>query len=101
MVGVADLLAELGSGRLIQIIEIDDDIHVLVCGDGRVRHLTAGRMADAARAADFARFALRRVARLGPADDPACPWRSWRPRAPRSSRRSSARPSVSSAAARS
>jgi tetratricopeptide (TPR) repeat protein len=73
VVGVADLLAELGSGRLIQIIEIDDDIHVLVCGDGRVRHLTAGRIADAARAADFARFALRRVARLGPGDDPAGP----------------------------
>ena len=73
VVGVADLLTELGSSRLIQIIEIDENIHVLVCGDGRVRHLTAGRMADAARAADFARFALRRVARLGPADNPAGP----------------------------
>ena len=73
VVGVADLLAGLGAARLIQIIEIDDAIHVLVCGDGQVRHLTAGRMADAARAADFARFALRRVARIGPGEDPAGP----------------------------
>jgi len=67
---VGDLLNALGTGRLIQIIEIDDDIHVLVCGDGRVRHLTAGRMGDAARAAGFALFALRRLARSRPADDP-------------------------------
>jgi tetratricopeptide (TPR) repeat protein len=71
VVGVADLLDELGSSRLIQIIEIDDDIHVLVCGGGRVRHLVAGRIGDAARRANFARFALRRIARCGPADDPA------------------------------
>jgi CHAT domain-containing protein len=36
-----------------------------------VRQFTAGRTADAIRAADFARFALRRIARSRPGDDPA------------------------------
>ena len=67
--GVIDLLDELGSTRLIQIAEIDDIVHVLVCGEGRVRQFTAGRARDAAREADFARFALRRLARSRPADD--------------------------------
>jgi CHAT domain-containing protein len=70
-VSVEDLLEKLDSARLIQIIEIDGIMHVLVCGEGRVRQFTAGRTQDAARAADFARFALRRVARSRPADDPA------------------------------
>ena len=65
--GVIDLLDELGSTRLIQIAEIDDIVHVLVCGEGRVRQFTAGRARDAAREADFARFALRPASR--PADD--------------------------------
>ena len=63
------MLDELGSTRLIQIAEIDDIVHVLVCGEGRVRQFTAGRARDAARQADFARFALRRLARSRPADD--------------------------------
>jgi len=41
-----------------------------VCGAGRVRQFTAGRAADAVRAADFARFALRRLAQNRPGDDP-------------------------------
>jgi CHAT domain-containing protein len=44
---------------------------VLLCGGGRVRQFTAGRTADAARAAAFSRFALRRLARSRPGDDPA------------------------------
>ena len=36
-----------------------------------MRQFTAGRAADAIRAADFARFALRRLARRRPGDDPA------------------------------
>jgi tetratricopeptide (TPR) repeat protein len=67
---VADLLDELGAGQLIEIADIDGQLYVLVCGGGRVRQFTAGRTADAARAADFARFALRRLARARPGDDP-------------------------------
>jgi hypothetical protein len=67
----ADLLAELGSAQLIEIAEVDGDLQVLLCGAGRVRQFTAGRAADAIRAADFARFALRRLARRRPGDDPA------------------------------
>jgi tetratricopeptide (TPR) repeat protein len=67
----ADLLAELGSAQLIEIAEVDGDLQVLLCGSGRVRQFTAGRAADAIRAADFARFALRRLARRRPGDDPA------------------------------
>lgn len=59
----ADLLDELGEARLIEIIEVDGGLHVLVCGAGKVRQFTAGRTPDAVRAANFARFALRRIAR--------------------------------------
>ena len=64
-----DLLDQLGSARLAEIVDVDGALHVLVCGAGRVRQYTAGRTADAARAADFARFALRRLARSRPGDD--------------------------------
>jgi tetratricopeptide (TPR) repeat protein len=65
----ADLLDELGPARLIEIVEVDGALYVLVCGGGKVRQFTAGRAADAVRAADFARFALRRIARSRPGDD--------------------------------
>ena len=44
---------------------------MLACGGGRVRHFLAGRTEDAVRAADLARFALRRLARSRPGDNPA------------------------------
>ncbi len=66
----ANLLDELGDARLVEIVEVDGGLHVLVCGGGKVRQFTAGRAADAARAADFARFALRRIARSRPDDNP-------------------------------
>jgi tetratricopeptide (TPR) repeat protein len=67
----ADLLDQLGSTRLIEIIEVDGALHVLSCGAGKVRQFAAGQAAEAARAASFARFALRRLARDRPGDDPA------------------------------
>jgi tetratricopeptide (TPR) repeat protein len=67
---VGDLLNELGTAQLIEIADIDGLVCVLVCGTGKVRQFTAGRTADAARAAGFARFALRRLARARPGDDP-------------------------------
>ncbi len=66
----ADLLDRLGSAQLIEIVDIDGDMYVLTCGGGRVRQFAAGRVSDAVRAADFARFALRRLARSRPGDDP-------------------------------
>jgi tetratricopeptide (TPR) repeat protein len=65
-----DLLDRLGSAQLIEIVDIDGGLYVLTCGAGRVRQFTAGRVSDAVRAADFARFALRRLARSRPGEDP-------------------------------
>jgi tetratricopeptide (TPR) repeat protein len=67
----ADLLDELGPAQLIEIVDVDGDLHVLTCGSGRIRQFGAGRASDAVKAADFARFALRRLARSRPGDDPA------------------------------
>src|SRR6266542_2978065 len=52
----------LRAARLVQIVEIDGDLHALVCGGGRVRRFPAGRADEAAREVDFARFGLRRLA---------------------------------------
>jgi hypothetical protein len=71
MVTVPELFDQLGTGQLAEIVEVDGTLHVLLCGSGRVRQFTAGRAADAARTAVFARFALRRLARSRPGDDPA------------------------------
>jgi tetratricopeptide (TPR) repeat protein len=70
-ISTRDLLDELGTAQLIELADIDGLVHVLVCGNGQVRQYTAGRTADATRAADFVRFALRRLARNKPGDDPA------------------------------
>ena len=66
---VPELLDELGDGQLAEIVDIDGVLHVLVCGAGTVRQFIAGRAADAERAADFSRFAMRRLARSRPGDD--------------------------------
>ena len=65
-VEIGDLLARLGDGQLVEIADVDGALQVLICGGGRVRLLTAGSTHDAVRAADFARFALRRLARARP-----------------------------------
>ncbi len=68
-VEIADLLGRLDDGQLAEIADVDGTLQVLICGDGRVRLLTAGSTRDAVRAADFARFALRRLARARPGAD--------------------------------
>jgi tetratricopeptide (TPR) repeat protein len=70
VVNIAELLDELGTTQLIEIVDVDGLLHVLTCGAGRVRQFTAGRTEEAIRAADFARFGLRRLARSRPEDDP-------------------------------
>ncbi len=67
----ADLLDELGPAQLVEIVDVDGDLHVLICGSGRIRQFAAGQASDALKAADFARFALRRLARSRPGADPA------------------------------
>ena len=69
-ISVANLLAELGDARLVEVVDVDGALHVLMCVDGRVHHTVAGQVTEAARAANFARFALRRLARDRPGDDP-------------------------------
>ena len=64
-----ELINELGGDSLIELVEIDGELHALVCADGRVRRLAVGPAAEAARGVRFARQALRRVAR-GPAVSP-------------------------------
>jgi tetratricopeptide (TPR) repeat protein len=70
VIDVAELLDQLGETLLVEIVDVDGVLHVLVCGAGRVRQLIAGRTEDAVRTAEFARFALRRLAHSRPGDDP-------------------------------
>jgi hypothetical protein len=64
------LLSALGPARLVELVAVDGDLHVLVCGDGRIRRRAAGALADAAREVDFARFGLNRIARGHLAEPP-------------------------------
>ena len=63
VIDVEALLDQLGTAQLVEIVDVDGNLHVLVCGARRVRQFTAGRTEDAVRAAAFAPFALRRLAR--------------------------------------
>jgi tetratricopeptide (TPR) repeat protein len=56
------LLSELGDDHLLELLDVDGELHALVCGDGRVRRYPVGRTEEAARAVRFARSALRRAA---------------------------------------
>ena len=69
-VDVAELLDQLGTTQLVEVVDIDGVLHVLICSGGRVRQFVAGQTSDAVRAAEFARFALRRLARSRTGDDP-------------------------------
>jgi CHAT domain-containing protein/tetratricopeptide (TPR) repeat protein len=69
VVSIPELLGQLDGTRLVEIVDVDGIVHVLVCGEGRVRQFTAGHTAEATKAAAFARFALRRMARSRPGDD--------------------------------
>jgi len=59
---VSTLLDELSEDRLLELIDIDGQLHVLVCGKGAVRRFEAGTTEQAAREVRFARFILRRLA---------------------------------------
>jgi tetratricopeptide (TPR) repeat protein len=59
---IAALLAELKDQRLVEVVGIDGVLHLLICGDGRVRRVAAGPVADVAAEIEFARSILRRLA---------------------------------------
>ena len=63
LLDVAQLLVALGDTQLVEIVDVDGALQVLVATAGQVRQFAAGHSADVSRAADFARFALRRLAR--------------------------------------
>jgi tetratricopeptide (TPR) repeat protein len=63
---VSALLDELGNDRLLELVDIEGRLHVLMCGEGKVRRFTAGTTKQAAQELTFARFILRRLS-YGPA----------------------------------
>jgi hypothetical protein len=65
---VERLVAEVEDGCLIEIVEIENALHVLVVARGRVHQYLAGDADDAHRAVEFARLALRQVGRGRAAD---------------------------------
>jgi tetratricopeptide (TPR) repeat protein len=56
------LLDALGGDRLLELVDVDGELHVLVCGDGKVRRFAVGKTELAAREIRLARFVLRRMA---------------------------------------
>ncbi len=69
-ISIPELFDQLGAAQLIEITDIDGSLHVLLCRAGKVRQFAAGRAVDAIQAVAFARFALRRLARNRPGDEP-------------------------------
>ncbi|GAA3450511.1 hypothetical protein GCM10018962_23440 [Dactylosporangium matsuzakiense] len=59
---VPALLAALGPARLLELADIEGQVHVLECADGRVRRHPAGATAEVAAELEFARAALQRLA---------------------------------------
>ncbi|WP_370941820.1 CHAT domain-containing protein [Amycolatopsis sp. cg5] len=59
---VTALLDALGETRLFEIVAVDGRLHVLVCGDGRVRRIPTGTVAAATAGVESARWVLRRLA---------------------------------------
>jgi tetratricopeptide (TPR) repeat protein len=74
---VRGLLDVLGDGRLVELVDVDGELHALVCGGGRVRRIIVGPAEQAMRAVQFARFALRRTAHgppVSPSDSVVHDW---------------------------
>lgn len=63
---VARLLRRLGDEvRLVELAVLDGRVHVLLCGQGRVRRLEAGLLAEAEAEAEHVQAGLRRLAHPG------------------------------------
>jgi tetratricopeptide (TPR) repeat protein len=61
---VDELLDQLGDNRIVEIVRLGDEVHVLVAERGGVRHHVAGRWQDPLHEAEFVRHSLRRSAYL-------------------------------------
>jgi tetratricopeptide (TPR) repeat protein len=59
---VAAVLDQLADGRLVELVDVDGQLQVLVCGSGTIRRFSAGRTDAVQRELGFARFALNRLA---------------------------------------
>ncbi|WP_432083852.1 CHAT domain-containing protein [Streptomyces sp. WAC 04229] len=63
---VGRLLRRLGDDvRLVELAVLDGRVHVLLCGQGRVRRFGAGLLAEAEREAEHVQAGLRRLAHPG------------------------------------
>ncbi|MDG9722711.1 CHAT domain-containing protein [Streptomyces sp. DH41] len=63
---VGHLLRRLGDDvRLVELAVLDGRVHVLLCGQGRVRRFEAGLLAEAEREAEHVQAGLRRLAHPG------------------------------------
>ncbi|MER7218330.1 MULTISPECIES: CHAT domain-containing protein [Streptomyces] len=59
------LLDRLGDGRLVELVVVDGRVHVLLCGQGRVRRFAGGSLDQAVAEAGHVQAALRRLAHPG------------------------------------
>jgi tetratricopeptide (TPR) repeat protein len=59
---IQTVLGELDGTRLVEIVDVDGDLHVLVCDHEQVRLFHAGRTDAAASELSYAGFGLRRLA---------------------------------------
>ncbi|MFD7409103.1 CHAT domain-containing protein [Streptomyces sp. NPDC059866] len=62
---VGRLLERLGEARLVELAVLDGRVHVLLCGQGRVRRFEAGLLAEAEAEAEHVQAGLRRLAHPG------------------------------------
>jgi hypothetical protein len=65
VVDVAALRAVLGDATLVELVEVDGDLHAVTVRAGGVHLHTLGPLAEVARELDALHFALRRLARAG------------------------------------
>ncbi|MEU6197320.1 CHAT domain-containing tetratricopeptide repeat protein [Streptomyces sp. NPDC047061] len=61
----ARLLDRLGDARLVELAVVDGRVHILLCGQGRVRRFAGGLLAEAVAEAEHVQAGLRRLAHPG------------------------------------
>ncbi|MEU9242308.1 CHAT domain-containing tetratricopeptide repeat protein [Streptomyces shenzhenensis] len=61
----ARLLDRLGDARLVELAVLDGRVHILLCGQGRVRRFVGGPLAEAVVEAQHVQAGLRRLAHPG------------------------------------
>ncbi|MFF5142755.1 CHAT domain-containing protein [Streptomyces sp. NPDC013157] len=61
----ARLLDRLGDARLVELAVLDGRVHILLCGQGRVRRFVGGQLAEAVAEAEHVQAGLRRLAHPG------------------------------------